>query len=92
MRNHDELVGWGGTLFGSAMTMIQTNETFQLIQAILSIIALFITTAYTLWKWYRKASKDGKITEDEVDELFEDLNNIKEENLDDKSRNKDTKK
>ena len=86
---HDELVGWGGTVFGSVSTMLQTNEQLQLIQAILSIIALFVTMAYTLWKWYKKASKDGKITEDEVDELFDDLKGItdkKEDSKDDKNR------
>ena len=83
---HDEIVGWAGSTFGVVMTMLQTNETFQLIQAILSIVALIITILYTVWKWYRKASQDGKITKDEVDELFDDLDKIKEDNIDDKSR------
>jgi len=83
---HDEIVGWAGSTFGGVMTMLQTNETFQLIQAILSIVALIITILYTVWKWYRKASQDGKITKDEVDELFDDLDKIKEDNIDDKSR------
>lgn len=83
---HDEIVGWAGSTFGGIMTMLQTNETFQLIQAILSIVALIITILYTVWKWYRKASQDGKITKDEVDELFDDLDKIKEDNIDDKSR------
>lgn len=83
---HDEIVGWAGSTFGGVMTMLQTNETFQLIQAILSIVALIITILYTVWKWYRKASQDGKITKDEVDELFDDLDKIKEGNIDDKNR------
>ena len=83
---HDEVVGYIGSTFGGVMTYLQTNETLQIIQGILSIIAVLITIAYTIWKWYKKASKDGKITPDEVDELFDDLNEIKEEKLDDKSK------
>lgn len=72
---HDELVGYGGSVFGGVMTAVQANETLQIIQGILSIIVLLITLAYTIWKWYRKASEDGKITVEEVDELFDDVNN-----------------
>ena len=72
---HDELVGWGGTTFGAVMTALQAEPVLHLIQAILTIIGLLITIAYTLWKWYRKASEDGKITVEEVDELFDDVNN-----------------
>lgn len=74
---HDELVGWGGTAFGAVMTALQAEPVLHIIQAILTIIGLLITIGYTLWKWYRKASEDGKITVDEVDGLFDDLNNIK---------------
>lgn len=76
---HDEVVGFGGTIFGGVMTAIQANEVLQVIQAILTVIGLLITISYTIWKWYRKAKKDGKITEDEVDELMEDLNKVKED-------------
>ena len=76
---HDEIVGFGGTLFGTIMTAIQANEILQIIQAILTVIGLFITIAYTIWKWWRKAKADGKIEEEEVDELMEDLKDIKED-------------
>ena len=89
---HDEIVGFVGTSFGAVMTALQTNEVFQIIELILSIIALVITIAYTIWKWYRKASQDGKITADEVDELFDELHNIKEEKIDDKSKWQNSKK
>ncbi|MBR3210075.1 MAG: hypothetical protein IKF82_07440 [Bacilli bacterium] len=79
---HDELVGWGGTAFGAVMTALQAEPVLHIIQAILTIIGLLITIAYTLWKWYRKASEDGKITVEEIDELFDEVNdkiNNKEE-------------
>ena len=81
---HDEVVGYLGSSFGAVMTALQTNETLQIIQGVLSIIALVLTISYTIWKWYRKASQDGKITADEVDDLFEDLNNINKKKKDKK--------
>lgn len=84
---HDELVGWGGTAFGAIMTYFQAEPVLHVIQAILTIVGLLITIAYTLWKWYKNASKDGKITEEEVDELFDDLTKVttnKEDSKNDK--------
>lgn len=79
---HDEIVGFGGTIFGGVMTAIQANEVLQIIQAILTVIGLLVTISYTIWKWYKKANEDGKITQDEVDELMEDLNKVKEDKKD----------
>lgn len=79
---HDEIVGFGGTLFGTIMTAIQANEVLQIIQAILTVIGLLITIAYTIWKWYKKAKEDGKITDEEVDELMDDLKKVKEDKID----------
>lgn len=85
---HDEIVGFSGTIFGGIMTAIQANEILQVIQAILTVIGLLITISYTIWKWYRKAKADGKIEEDEVDELMEDLNKTtKKEEEENGSRN-----
>ena len=50
-------------------TIIQTNEMLQCICFIMSIIATAFTIAYTVWKWYNNAKKDGKITMDEVKDL-----------------------
>lgn len=82
---HDEIVGFGGTAFGTIMTAIQANEVLQIIQAILTVIGLLITISYTIWKWYRKAKEDGKIEPQEVDELMEDLNKLNTKKEDDKS-------
>ena len=68
-----------GIVFGSIavletmVTVSQTNEVFQTIQIIISALAGAVALAYTIWRWYRNAKKDGKITEDEVDDLFEQI-------------------
>ena len=79
-----------GLVFGSIavlqtmVTVSQTNEVFQIIQIIISALAGAVALAYTIWRWYRNAKKDGKITEDEVDDLFEQI--AKKEDEDDEHR------
>lgn len=77
---HDEIVGFTGSGISTILTVTQTNEVFQTVQLIFSILAFLVTIAYTVWKWYKKAKQDGKITPQEVEELFDNLkNNINEE-------------
>ena len=79
-----------GLVFGSIavletmVTVSQTNEVFQTIQIIISALAGVVALAYTIWRWYRNAKKDGKITEDEVDDLFEQI--TKKEDSEDEHR------
>ena len=75
-----------GLVFGSIavletmVTVSQTNEVFQTIQIIISALAGAVALAYTIWRWYRNAKKDGKITPDEVDNLFEQITKKEDEN------------
>ena len=84
MKNWDFLA-WTGSVFGTICTALQTDEIFRWIQLGLTILSTLVAISFTIWKWWKKASKDGKITPDEVDELMDDLNDInkKEENKDD---------
>lgn len=79
-----------GIVFGSlgaletVVTISQTNEVFQTIQIIISALAGAVALAYTIWRWYKNAKKDGKITDDEVDDLFQQITK-KEEEKDDRN-------
>ena len=79
-----------GIVFGSIavlqtmVTISQTNEVFQIIQIIISALAGAVALAYTIWRWYRNSKKDGKITEDEIDDLFEQI--AKKEDSEDEHR------
>lgn len=66
-------VGVTGTAVETILAVSQANETLQAIQIVLACITFVVTIAYTIWKWYRNAKKDGKIDENEVDDLMEDL-------------------
>lgn len=82
---HDEIVGFIGTGVSTALTISQANETFQTVQIVLSCICFVVTIAYTIWKWYKKAtSKDSpggeKVTKEEINGLFNNLaDNLKKE-------------
>lgn len=66
-------VGIGGTALESVLAVTQTNEILQTIQIILAIITFLVTIGYTVWKWYKNAKKDGKITKDEVEDLVDEI-------------------
>ena len=51
-----------------ALATIQDNPIWQGIQLGLSILTSIVLIAYRLWKWHNEATKDGKITKDEVEE------------------------
>lgn len=66
-------VGIGGTALEAVLAVSQTNEILQTIQIILACLTFVVTLSYTVWKWYRKAKEDGKITKDEIDDLVDEV-------------------
>lgn len=56
------------------LTSALTQDIMQIILLILGILSTLFSIAYTIWKWYRKAKADGVITNEEVDELMDELN------------------
>lgn len=63
---------------------MQTNEILQYIEFGVSILTSIILIGIRIWHWYKSAKKDGKIDEDEIDELVD----IAEEELKDKDKEK----
>lgn len=67
-------VGLGlGNVMTYILTALQTNEVYQLIELILSIVTSVVIIAIKVIQWYNSANKDGKITKDEVNELLDDV-------------------
>ena len=50
------------------VAVAQTNEVFQIIELVASIVVSLVLIAYRLWRWYKEAKKDGKITKEEIEE------------------------
>lgn len=86
-----ELLDWFGCGFATFFTIVQTQQVFQIISLVLTCLATALTIAYTIWKWYKNAKKDGKIDEKEIKEGIDILNkaakDIKELSNNDKGEN-----
>lgn len=65
---------YGADILGAVFTAVQTDATLQIISLILTIIATAFSIAFTIYKWWKSAKADGKITKDEIDELIDELN------------------
>lgn len=84
-----EYVGYAGSSFTAMLALIQSNEIFQIVEIILACISFLVSIAYTIYKWRLKAKdkeSDGgeKITKKEVNDLIQDLQNIKDGDDDDR--------
>lgn len=69
----EDIIGSAGSGGMWILTAVQTNEIFQLVQIILSCVVSALTILYILWKWWKKAKADGKITAEEIDELEKEI-------------------
>lgn len=58
----------GGNVLLYMLTIAQSNETFQIVELVMSILVSVIILAYRLWKWWKEAKKDGKITKEEIED------------------------
>lgn len=54
---------------GVVFSAIQTNEVLSWVSWIITLIATLLSISFTIWKWWKKASSDGKISKEEIDEL-----------------------
>ena len=72
---HDYL-SWIGSVFGTILTAIQSDVIFQYISLGLTILSTLIAISYTIWKWWRKAKEDGKIDEEEIKDLGDQIGDI----------------
>lgn len=71
-------VGVSSSAFVGVLAAIQVDDIMRWINLALAILSTLLSLAFTLWKWYRNAKKDGKISEDEIDDLVNTLEQGKE--------------
>ena len=69
MDNNKNIISYIGSALGGIFTIVQSNEIFQLISLILTIISVLVSVAFSIYKRIIMATKDGKIDEEEVGEL-----------------------
>ena len=54
---------------GVVFSALQSNEILSWISWGLTLLATIISISFTLYRWYKKATEDGKIDKTEIDEL-----------------------
>ena len=84
MRTDGIIVG-ASAMIQTICGIAQTSEVFQLIQVIVGSVSGAITLIYfmvkgviAIVKWYRKSKEDGKIDNEELDELEDIVDNMRE--------------
>ena len=93
MKDMRELIaGAGATILSATGTALQTEEVLRIVSLIITILGAIISMiVLPLLTWYKNAKKDGKITQDEIkegiDTLQEGIEGVKE-TLDDKKGDK----
>ena len=93
MKYTGELIaGAGATILSATGTALQTEEVLRIVSLIITILGAIISMiVLPLLTWYKNAKKDGKITQDEIkegiDTLQEGIEGVKE-TLDDKKGDK----
>ena len=87
--------GWIGTGISVILTIVQTNEVFQIISLVLTILTTLLTFIFTIYKWIKLSKEDGKIDENEIKQGIEIVEDFKEsldkisEEFNDKENKKD---
>lgn len=64
------------------LTALQTNEIFQIIELVLSIIISLLIIVSKIRNWWEEANQDGKITKEEIqqigNDIADDVNDLKD--------------
>ena len=72
----DLTIPYASSALNIVLTAIQDNPVYQVVGLILTILSLCITILYTIFKWYNEATKDGKITTKEYEQLLKKLDDL----------------
>lgn len=56
--------------------VVSENVVVQWIMFVLGFLSFAVSIIYTLWKWYKSAKADGKISIDEIGELLSELDRV----------------
>ena len=55
-------------------TALQSDEIFSYVSLSLTILSIIVSLAFTIYRWYKVATNDGKIDKEEIDVLMKNIN------------------
>lgn len=73
----NEVLSGIGMILG--IDIVTTKEVLGIALIVVNIIVLLVSLVLKLISWYKEAKKDGKITEDEINEAIDIVNNTIED-------------
>lgn len=88
MKNNDNIFSYIMTGVSTVFTALQTEEVLRIISIVITCLSAAIAMSYSIYKWYKEAKKDGKISSDEIKEITGDIS----KNLNDLKENLDSSK
>lgn len=69
MKNN--IISWVGSVITLLCAGLTTSEIFQIVLYALGIVSAIVSLGFNVYVWYKKASADKKITQEELEELKE---------------------
>ena len=69
----DEIVSGGLISLSAAFTALQTNEVFQTVSLVVTILSGIVSIVFIIWRWWKQAKKDGKVDGEDIGQLLDDL-------------------
>ncbi len=64
------VLGSGVSLGSVMVSLTDTTALFTLITLVIGIISGVLSIGYTIYKWYKSAIEDGKVTKEEIEDLI----------------------
>lgn len=55
-------------------TALQSDKIFNTVSLVLTILSVVVSFAFTIYRWYKVATGDGKIDKEEIDDLMKNIN------------------
>lgn len=63
------IAGYAFGGLGVILSGVNPDQILSVTLSILSVISILVSLAFSLYRWYHLAKKDGKISKDEIDDL-----------------------
>ena len=65
----DNIIPFSSTIICMFNTILQSDEVLKYVNLVITILIGIVSLSYTIYRWYKKAKEDGKISSDEIEEL-----------------------